>query len=182
MASSAGSPDFAVAVPHGFRSSFRDWAAEETNHPRESVPPWITDGTLGIARIGRKVSVSRLDGHTVAHEFGHNFSLHHAPCGGPDGVDGRYPHVGGVIGAWGYDFRDGTLVDPERYTDLMTYCRENDWISDYSFSEASEFRTEAGATAASRLAGRVLVVRGGVSAGRLRIEPAFVLDAPPTLP
>ena len=22
------------AVPHGFRSSFRDWAAEETNHPR----------------------------------------------------------------------------------------------------------------------------------------------------
>ena len=24
-----------AAVPHGFRSSFRDWAAEETNHPRE---------------------------------------------------------------------------------------------------------------------------------------------------
>ena len=24
-----------VAVPHGFRSSFRDWAAEETDHPRE---------------------------------------------------------------------------------------------------------------------------------------------------
>ena len=26
-----------VAVPHGFRSSFRDWAAEETDHPREVV-------------------------------------------------------------------------------------------------------------------------------------------------
>ena len=25
------------AVPHGFRSSFRNWAAEETNHPREVV-------------------------------------------------------------------------------------------------------------------------------------------------
>ncbi len=25
------------AVPHGFRSSFRDWAAEETNHPRDVV-------------------------------------------------------------------------------------------------------------------------------------------------
>ena len=24
-------------VPHGFRSSFRDWAAEETNHPREVI-------------------------------------------------------------------------------------------------------------------------------------------------
>ena len=26
-----------AAVPHGFRSSFRDWAAERTNHPREVV-------------------------------------------------------------------------------------------------------------------------------------------------
>ena len=25
------------AVPHGFRSTFRDWAAEETNHPLEVV-------------------------------------------------------------------------------------------------------------------------------------------------
>ena len=25
------------AVPHGFRSSFRDWTSEETNHPREVV-------------------------------------------------------------------------------------------------------------------------------------------------
>ena len=24
-----------AAVPHCFRSSFRDWAAEETDHPRE---------------------------------------------------------------------------------------------------------------------------------------------------
>ena len=26
-----------AAVPHGFRSSFRDWAAEETDHPREVI-------------------------------------------------------------------------------------------------------------------------------------------------
>ena len=26
-----------AAVPHGFRSSFRDWAAEQTNTPREMV-------------------------------------------------------------------------------------------------------------------------------------------------
>ena len=26
-----------AAVPHGFRSSFRDWAAEETNHPQKIV-------------------------------------------------------------------------------------------------------------------------------------------------
>ena len=26
-----------AAVPHGFRSSFRDWASGRTNHPREVV-------------------------------------------------------------------------------------------------------------------------------------------------
>ena len=26
-----------AAVPHGFRSSFRDWAAEETDHPLEVI-------------------------------------------------------------------------------------------------------------------------------------------------
>ncbi len=26
-----------AAVPHGFRSSFRDWAAERTDHPREAI-------------------------------------------------------------------------------------------------------------------------------------------------
>ena len=26
-----------AAVPHGFRSSFRDWAAEQTNHSREVI-------------------------------------------------------------------------------------------------------------------------------------------------
>ena len=26
-----------AAVPYGFRSSFRDWAAERTDHPREVI-------------------------------------------------------------------------------------------------------------------------------------------------
>ena len=146
------------------------------------APPWVDRGVLGIAYLESKVSVSRLDGHTIAHEFGHNLSLRHAPCGNPLGVDGQYPHVGGKIGAWGYDVRDGALVDPESYTDLMTYCRANDWISDYSFNKAAEYRTETQAAMASRVSGRVLVVRGGVAGGQLRLEPAFVLDAPPSLP
>ncbi len=38
MALSALLKDLGVAaVPHGFRSSFRDWASEETDHPREVV-------------------------------------------------------------------------------------------------------------------------------------------------
>ena len=33
-----------AAVPHGFRSSFRDWAAEETDHPREAVEAALAHG------------------------------------------------------------------------------------------------------------------------------------------
>ena len=37
-----------AAVPHGFLSSFRDWAAEETNHPREVIEAApALDGRLG---------------------------------------------------------------------------------------------------------------------------------------
>ena len=146
------------------------------------VPPWKAEGVLGIALFDSRASVSRFDGHTIAHEFGHNFWLRHAPCGGPAGADGQYPHSGGRIGAWGYDFRDGTLVDPDVFTDLMTYCRTNDWISDYSFTKAFEYRAATEAARASHVVEQVLVVRGGVAGGRLDIQPAFVLDAPPTLP
>ena len=146
------------------------------------VPPWKAEGVLGIAMFDSRASVSRFDGHTIAHEFGHNFWLRHAPCGGPAGADGQYPHSGGRIGAWGYDFRDGTLVDPDVFTDLMTYCRTNDWISDYSFTKAFEYRAATEAARASHVVEQVLVVRGGVAGGRLDIQPAFVLDAPPTLP
>ena len=146
------------------------------------VPPWIESGLLGIAYLRSKFSVSRLDGHTIAHEFGHNLSLNHSPCGNPAGVDPHYPYVGGVIGAWGYDFRDGSLVDPRGYTDLMTYCRDYDWISDYSFAKAADYRDETQATMASRADERVLVMRGGVAGDQLRLEPAFVLDVPSVLP
>ena len=82
------------------------------------------------------------------------------PCGNPPDVDGRYPHSRGMIGAWGYDFRDGTLVDPEDFTDLMTYCRTSDWISDYSFTRATDYRTET--------PGRDGVARRGAGPGGAR--------------
>ena len=36
LLASRAAPDRA-AVPHGFRSSFRDWTAAETDHPREVI-------------------------------------------------------------------------------------------------------------------------------------------------
>ena len=32
-----------AAVPHGFRSGFRDWAAEDTDHPREVAEAALAD-------------------------------------------------------------------------------------------------------------------------------------------
>ena len=40
------------AVPHGFRSTFRDWAAERTNHPRD-----VAEMALAHA-IGDKVEAA----------------------------------------------------------------------------------------------------------------------------
>ncbi len=37
VGSALGRERVTAAVPHGFRSSFRDWASERTDHPREVV-------------------------------------------------------------------------------------------------------------------------------------------------
>ena len=39
-----------AAVPHGFRSTFRDWAAEETNHPREVVEAALAHVSANITQ------------------------------------------------------------------------------------------------------------------------------------
>ena len=37
-----------AAVPHGFRLSLRDWAAERTNHPREVIEAALAHTRCGI--------------------------------------------------------------------------------------------------------------------------------------
>ena len=123
----------------------------------------------------------------IAHEFGHNFSLSHAPCGGAGGPDPAYPNANGTIGAWGYDFRDGSLVPPSWF-DVMGYCdRDRPWVSDYHFTKALHFRLfdEQQPLVASLTAQQAesLLLWGGADAdGELYLNPAFVVDAPPVLP
>ena len=141
----------------------------------------------GLAFLGGFASVSSHDrADIVAHEFGHNMSLSHAPCSATR-PDPWYPGGTGLIGAWGYDFRDGgQLVPPDR-PDIMGYCDPH-WIGDYHFYNAMRFRLRTEPTAsASRTTGdgngRTLLLWGGVSEeGVPYLEPAFVLDAPPSLP
>ncbi len=141
----------------------------------------------GLAFLGGFASFSSHDrADIVAHEFGHNMSLSHAPCSAT-GPDPWYPGGTGLIGAWGYDFRDGgQLVPPDR-PDIMGYCDPH-WIGDYHFYNAMRFRlrTEPLDSAASGAGGgdaRTLLLWGGVSEeGVPYLEPAFVLDVPPSLP
>ena len=41
-----------AAVPHGFRSTFRDWAAEETDHPREVIEAALAHVVQNKVRSG----------------------------------------------------------------------------------------------------------------------------------
>ena len=145
---------------------------------------WPVTGAVGVARRGQPVSFASLVNSTIAHELGHNMSLGHAPCAGTPGPDPAFPYADGATGAWGHDFRSRGLVGPET-KDLMAYCGPQ-WISDYYFARALEYRLENEGTASAAAVARAersLLLWGRVdSAGAPRLEPAFVVDAPPTLP
>ena len=146
------------------------------------------EGITGIATVAGRVGLGIPDPEVFAHEVGHNMSLDHAPCGNPRRLDPDYPYDDGSIGVHGFDPRSGELVDPST-PDLMSYCHPQ-WISDYNFNKALEYRIQAEAEAGARALaardesrGNRLLLWGHVSAGgELHLDPAFTLDAPAKLP
>ena len=137
----------------------------------------------GVAERGGKVSFSHPYEGTVAHELGHNMNLQHAPCGVLG--DPLFPYPTGSIGAWGYDFLHGQLIPPFR-KDLMSYCGPT-WISDYHFTNALRYllHTATGGGVSSLVAapGKSLLLWGGLRPGGAPfLEPAFVVEAPASLP
>ena len=143
----------------------------------------VTGG--GIATFGGKSAVSNLSAETMAHELGHNLSLPHAPCGAAGGPDPFYPHRGGSIGAWGYDFDTNELVPPSK-RDIMGYCFSHAWISDYNFHKSMKYRLNESSqteSVAADTAEKSLLLWGGTDAdGVPQLHPSFLVDAPPALP
>ena len=150
---------------------------------------WPVTGARGVAYRPGRSSFSGPFTSTIAHEIGHNLDLRHAPCGGAGGPDPSFPYSDGSIGAWGYDFRaGGSLVRPGT-PDLMSYCGPPDGVSDYHFTNALRFRlsdadsvTSRASPLASPTAGSLLLWGGIGPDGVPYLEPAFVVDAPPSPP
>ncbi len=113
-------------------------------------------------------------------------SLFHAPCGTTRFLDPSFPYPNGSTGAWGYDFRDGGRLVHPRTPDLMSYCGP-EWVSDYHFTNALRYRlhtaASSGVSSLVSAPAKALLLWGGVDAGGVPfLEPAFVVDAPPSLP
>ena len=142
----------------------------------------------GVAQLNGWISFGKPWDTELAHEVGHTLDLLHAPCGNPDGLEPDFPYPNGSIGAWGYDFRDGSTVSPQRRRDIMGYCSERGWLSDFFFEKVIRVRAEKeGAAARRRMMAegpraRMLVLWGGVLDGELRIEPVHAMLATAELP
>lgn len=126
---------------------------------------------------------------TVAHETGHNLGLWHAPCGGAGDLDASYPYANAQIGPPGYDVTTGSFMNATNLRDFMSYCRPA-WISDYNYNKlvqwrrtdplASPPRSSSAAKGGSRTNG--LLVWGRIDSEGVTLNPAFALEAPPSLP
>ena len=124
----------------------------------------------------------------VAHELSHGFGRSHAPCGAAGGPDPVFPHVGGTIGAHGYDVwiaADAPFVGYKgpQTPDIMGYC-QLPWISDYTFEGVLNFRGPAVVASQGSEPGPVstVVVSGQFDGASLVIDPVFSVETRPLLP
>ena len=76
---------------------------------------------------------------TIPHEFGHNLNLRHPPGCDAAGPDHDYPYPEGRLGpdrGWDHNWFRFVSGAIERFGDVMSYCTEIDFISDYHYEKA----------------------------------------------
>ena len=182
-------------------AGFEDWVNEvrvlwadngEIGYYYGVANPGFNDGdrlVLGglAANIGYPhVSVGSTRFATFVHEVGHSMNLFHAPCGGARGPDPNFPHDSGGIGWFGWDPRKNSLVDADGTFDFMGYCGLlglPEWVSDYHFERAMDYRVRTEGTQERPPVPPkepTLLLWGSAYAGNVSLDPAFMIDLPPT--
>ncbi|MDF3125772.1 choice-of-anchor U domain-containing protein [Rheinheimera sp. 1928-s] len=73
-----------------------------------------------------------------AHELGHNLGRPHVDCGDPEDSDLSYPYNTETTGSVGLNLTSDTLLAPEDYTDVMSYCQPQH-VSDYNYEQVQDF-------------------------------------------
>jgi hypothetical protein len=123
------------------------------------IPMAATGGiaaTLTVELPYWRVACGQLSGNPdneafiFAHELGHSIGRSHAPCGNPGGPDYAYPYDLASIGVPGLDLRDGTIHEPGKYVDFMSYCAPV-FVSDYGAAALFESLDRL-ATSSARIA------------------------------
>jgi len=161
--------------------------APNTTHYYGVVKVSYTSGIAGLGYVPGRAAIGwdyqpSNDGVAV-HEWGHNFSRPHTPCGVSG--DAAYPYAGGQIGVYGWNSSSNALVNSNA-TDVMGYC-SNTWISDWTWSNVMNYRASSGFQASAFRASSSatddgLLVWGRVVDGRVILEPSFRVRAPATAP
>jgi hypothetical protein len=75
-----------------------------------------------------------------------------------------------------------TALKPASSPDIMGYCFQNFWISDYTYQGVMSFRQSSAALEVSSAPRPALLVWGRIVDGRPLLEPAFELVTRPSLP
>lgn len=152
-----------------------------------------SSGVAGVAYVSTQTANARVAlgwdylptaSAVVAHELGHNWGRDHAPCGNPAGVDTQYPYAAGSTGVYGLDVATKT-PQPPTSADIMGYCNPK-WISDYTYKAVQNYLSPASPLVASAVVSPAsrpcLLVWGRIRKGKLVLEPAFQINALPSLP
>ena len=111
--------------------------------------PWLGGTTpfprtAGLAMRPGNAAVSTIyPSNVVPHEFGHNLNLQHPPGCSATSTDGLYPYPEGGLGplaGWDVKWRRYVSNADEGHTDLMSYCGRYEFVSDYHYRKALNYR------------------------------------------